>query len=255
MRYKVGDKVRNLLIIKDTGEREHGYWVWECLCDCGNTVFVSDAKIRRTTIKHCGCEELLYKEHKYGWKNTGAKTRVGDYKLKSCQLWENIKLRSTAFGKDYMIHRQESYKNCRCCDEWKDLRVFKEWFDNEEAQGRYKDGWELDKESVKQGNNLYSPEFCRFIPKEINCLLTTPSKCRKNNSLPTGVLKSRSGKYAARIVIDKKVIYLGTFDTPEEAFAEYAIKKKQQIMSILEEFREVLPKDVIIGIENWRVLP
>lgn len=46
---------------------------------------------------------------------------------------------------------------------------------------------------------------------------------RYNTSHPKGVFKQRSGKWGARIKVDKKVIYLGTRATQEEAHKLYQV--------------------------------
>ena len=45
-------------------------------------------------------------------------------------------------------------------------------------------------------------------------------------NLPTGVRNSL-GRYQARITVNKKVIYLGVYDTPEEAAIIYQQKRKE----------------------------
>ena len=48
------------------------------------------------------------------------------------------------------------------------------------------------------------------------------SRLQNGKALPKGVsLQSRSGRYRARIGVEKGVVYLGTFDTAEEAHLAY----------------------------------
>lgn len=45
--------------------------------------------------------------------------------------------------------------------------------------------------------------------------------------LPMGVRNMASGKFQARIACNKKMIHLGTYDTPEQASAAYQTKRKE----------------------------
>jgi len=50
---------------------------------------------------------------------------------------------------------------------------------------------------------------------------------RKSSSTPMGVRVTRSGKYQARIAVNKKQIAIGIFDTPEMASQAYQQKRKE----------------------------
>lgn len=50
-----GKKFGKLLIIKPTEERKNGSIVWECVCDCGNTVYVNSKNLVCGDTKSCGC--------------------------------------------------------------------------------------------------------------------------------------------------------------------------------------------------------
>jgi hypothetical protein len=53
-------------------------------------------------------------------------------------------------------------------------------------------------------------------------------KLRKDNKIGLKGMSIRpNGRYQARIRVDKKIIWLGTFDTPEEAHSAYVQAAKQ----------------------------
>ena len=56
-----GQRFGKLVVVRPTEERKNMSVVWECLCDCGETVFVSSHYLRSGTTKSCGC---LQKESK-----------------------------------------------------------------------------------------------------------------------------------------------------------------------------------------------
>ena len=45
-----------LIAVSRTSEKEKGYFLWDCQCDCGNRVKVSTKKLKRGTITDCGCK-------------------------------------------------------------------------------------------------------------------------------------------------------------------------------------------------------
>ena len=56
-----GQKFGRLTAIRPTDKRKNGYILWECKCDCGNTVYVSATKLIIGNTKSCGCS----RPHKY----------------------------------------------------------------------------------------------------------------------------------------------------------------------------------------------
>lgn len=50
-----GRRFGKLVAIKQTEERKNKYVVWECRCDCGNTVFLRSNSLLQGQTKSCGC--------------------------------------------------------------------------------------------------------------------------------------------------------------------------------------------------------
>ena len=50
-----GQRFGLLLAVKPTEERERESIVWECLCGCGNTAFVTSSDLRQGKTTSCGC--------------------------------------------------------------------------------------------------------------------------------------------------------------------------------------------------------
>ena len=52
-----GDVYGKLTLIRDTGMRAtNGSVIWECVCECGNTVETSSGDIVRGRVQSCGCD-------------------------------------------------------------------------------------------------------------------------------------------------------------------------------------------------------
>ena len=115
-----------------------------------------------------------------------------------------------------------SYKDCCVADEWLYLDNFKVWFEE-----HYLEGLDLDKDLLVDGNKIYSPETCVFVPPTLNNLIKY-NKTLKKRDLPTSVTEY-SGKFYS-YTSDKQC--LGGFYTPNEAFMVYKEWKESKIKSL-----------------------
>lgn len=129
---------------------------------------------------------------------------------------------------DKFHEREPTYKECEVCSEWHKLSNFKRWFDK-----NYIPGYHLDKDLLIQGNKIYSPDTCCFIPEELNKMLNTRSRFR--GAYPIGVTKARS-RYKSSIMINGHKISIGTFDTPQEAFLAYKNRKERLVKELAEKY-------------------
>lgn len=127
----------------------------------------------------------------------------------------------------------DSYSECEVCDEWLDYQVFAKWYTSQENWNNVK--YQLDKDiSTDCRGKLYSPEFCKLVPKLQNIAAIRIQSTNKNNGV-TGVhietLKSGKLKFRVTISINDKSTYLGSFDTLEEAQQVYNDRKLSYIES------------------------
>lgn len=90
--------------------------------------------------------------------------RVNGKSLKFYNTWSHMLNRCYS---DKCQAKRPTYVGCFVCDEWLILSNFREWFN-----ANYRTGMELDKDILIQGNKVYSPEACRFVPGYINSLMT-----------------------------------------------------------------------------------
>lgn len=134
------------------------------------------------------------------------------------------------YNKQLQITKHKSYVDCSVCEEWLTLSNFKEWFENPE--NGYRDGYHLDKDILVKGNRIYSPETCCFVPNEINSLFTKSNALR--GKYPIGVIVSPYNKFIAKLSGQRT--YLGSYDTPEEAFNAYKQAKEKHIKEIAQKY-------------------
>lgn len=114
--------------------------------------------------------------------------------------------------------KQKAYQTSKVCEEWRRFSNFKEWWEKNE-----KKGYCLDKD-ILSDTKEYGPETCIFVPHWLNCFVVPQTGQR--GKWPIGVSKKRN-KFTAHCNHGKKRIYLGVFNTPEEANNAWLKKKKE----------------------------
>jgi hypothetical protein len=113
--------------------------------------------------------------------------------------------------------KQPTYKDCSVCEEWSTFSNFKRWMECQDWEGN-----SLDKDILIQGNKIYSPDFCVFVPQALNNFLTGRENAR--GLYPLGVTKVKTCKpYLASCQnpFTGERGYIGCYLTPEEAHIAY----------------------------------
>lgn len=144
-----------------------------------------------------------------------------------------------------------TYKDCQVCEEWKTYSNFEKWFNN--PDNGYKEGCCLDKDILVKGNKVYSPDTCCFVPNEINALLIKHDS--KRGKYPIGV-SLHNNKFCARVnVFQKGSLWLGTFNTSEEAFFAYKQAKEKYIQDMAQEYfnKGLITEKVCHALMNYKV--
>ena len=118
----------------------------------------------------------------------------------------------------------------------------------------------LDKDILKKGNKIYSPDTCVYTPQKINTLFIKSDALR--GDFPIGVTRNGKKGYSATCYahsgindkMENKVgEYLGTFRTPEEAFYAYKTFKEVYIKQIAEEYKPYIPEKLYNAMYNYEV--
>lgn len=147
-----------------------------------------------------------------------------------------------------LIQKYPTYNGCTVDDNWLYLSNFKEWY---EDQGDVSQLF-LDKDFLYPGNKIYSKERCILIPNALNALITKSNSIR--GQYPIGVVK-KGNRYIARCKNRKELITVGSYLTPEDAYAAYCDYKIVVLNSYIPEIQELNVNDqmkqkIIIGIHN-----
>lgn len=167
---------------------------------------------------------------------------------KALRVWYGMKDRCY----NSQVHDKcPTYIGCSVCDEWKVFANFEAWFNH-----HYVEGWSLDKDILVKGNKEYGPNTCCFVPQDINQLFTKRKK--KDKDMPTGVKRcltqgENSKSFYTSIGKGRKSIYLGRFDTKEEAFAVYKTEKERYIKELADKYKDRLDPKVYEILYNYTV--
>lgn len=178
-----GQKFGRLTVIKihDYNQTTRKYR-WECLCVCGNTVFVISSDLKRGHTKSCGC---------FSAENTKKRlTKHGGRQERLYKIWCGMKERCS----NPKRHNYSDYggRGIVVCDEWMKYEKFREWA----LCNEYKNNLSLDRIDV---NGNYEPSNCRWAT------MKTQQNNRRNNTLinfngQTKTLKQWSEEYKINCV-------------------------------------------------------
>lgn len=177
-------------------------------------------------LKGCGCPKcsaiVRGKKNKKIRYSYFINDEVGESQTKAYHSWDAM-LKRCYSGK------HKTYSDCSVCEEWYLFSNFKKWFNE-----NYIEGYDLDKDILVKGNKVYSPETCCFVPREINEIISNNKSIR--GKYPMGVYKNPYDKYCASLKKYKKIIRIGVFDTPSEAFMAYKKAKEEHIKNVAKNY-------------------
>lgn len=126
------------------------------------------------------------------------------------------------------------FRESTVCKEWLCYQNFAEWYEKNkyEVKGRL----HLDKDVLFAGNKEYAPNKCILLPQRINMLFMNKTNAR---SLPNGIVKQGNG-YLAKYDHED----LGVYKTLNEAYDIYSKKKKEEVINIANEYKNIIPNHV-----------
>lgn len=171
-----------------------------------------------------------------------------DLYKKALIVWKDILRRCYKTQEHKNFH---TYKDCTICNEWKIFSNFYSWF-----LVNYIEGYDIDKDIIKQGNRVYSPDTCCFVPHIINSSILC--KVKKKSEYPTGVwFNPERNLYEVKLRVNSNSQKFGRFKTLEEAVDAYKEWKTFYIRQLATNyyFNGKIDERVYKALLNYQVLP
>ena len=173
-------------------------------------------------------------KHKIQYPETKTNTKI-------YMSWKNMLDRCY-----YEKHKERNpsyYNTSTVCNDWHNFQTFADWYEEHE----YHIGDErlhLDKDIKYPGNTVYSPQTCILVPQRINMMFVNKSN---NRGLPNGITKGTKGYY-----VKYNHEKLGVYPTIEDAYYVQTQKKKEAIIQLANEYKNIIPKyiyDIVVSYE------
>lgn len=205
----VGKTFNKLKVLEYKGKNKHDKKMFECYClECENTKLLIGTEVKNGYKKDCGCQNS--KRISEGRKNHGmSSTRI-------YHKWKDIK--SRCYRKNSQNYKFYGGRGIKVCEKWKnDFLAF------------YKDVGDIPFEGAEldriDNDGDYEPNNCRWVDHKQN---SNNRRAYKNKTGYTGVtFKPKLNKYQAQLYHNKKFIYLGIYNTAEEAYNVYLSEKEK----------------------------
>lgn len=149
-----GKRFGRLTVVKAIGRNKWHDSMWECMCDCGNTVTVAAGKLKSGHTKSCGC---LARDTRAGQLETHGITTGG--KPRTFTIWSGMKAR--CLNPKSVSYPNYGGRGIGICPEWMEFRAFHEWA----MSNGYADDLQLDR---IDNDGDYCPGNCRWVTRSQN---------------------------------------------------------------------------------------
>lgn len=197
-----------------------------------------------THLRGAGCPKCALESKKSIVHGIGINDCLNASKSKAYRIW--IGMLERCYSK-HQSTKWPSYNGCSVCDDWLYFSNFKRWFDQ-----HYVEGYALDKDILFKGNQVYSPNTCCFVPKEINTIII--NRKAERGTQPLGVTKSNCG-FEAAVCKKGKQIYIGVYPTAESAFLAYKLEKESHLKKVATEYFDAgkISRRVFEALTNYTI--
>ncbi len=251
-----GQRFGRIVALLPIEERKDSKIQWKCICDCGNTPTICGKSLRTGNTNSCGClqkEKARKNIIKFLEEGNSPNIIHGMAGTRIYQIWKNIHRRCDKKGSTH--YERYGGRGITYDIRWKSFEKFyedmKEGYSDELTIDRIDNNDNYYKENCRwvdmkeQANNRSSNHHIEWNGEKLNIQqwadrLKIP-RVRINSRLLRGwsdleaigfkkrPIKERKGniylnpqknKYEAKIIVNKKLFYLGCYKTEKEARSE-----------------------------------
>ena len=178
-----------IMFASEGSKERRRYGLYKC-GHCGEEFKAKTTRIKSGVIKSCGC--LVGEYH-------------GMKKHRFYATYRNMMKR--CYTKSDPGYKDYGERGISVCEEWQDIIKFVAW-----ADSTYIEGYTLDR--IDNVGN-YEPSNCRWADATTQAI---NQRMMKNNTTGyVGVYAARDNKWESRLTFNKVDIFLGRFNTIEEA--------------------------------------
>lgn len=193
----VGNIYGRLTVLEYVGKTKGRSSIWKCICECGEEVNILGRSLKAGATKSCGC------------LNRDTRTKHGWSKTYEYEAWLNMK--SRCYNLKNKSYKDYGERGIIVCNRWIDE---KEGFYNFiEDMGLRPEDTSLDRINV-EGD--YTPENCRWAD-DGEQVRNQRVRSSNKSGVRGACFRERNLKWYTKITVDGKTIYLGEFQTIEEA--------------------------------------
>ena len=197
-----GQRFGRLVVLEEAGKTKRGYITWKCQCDCekeDNIIIISGDSLRSGNTKSCGC----YSKD----KAREIHTKHGKERSSVYRTWQHMMQR--CYNPNNTSYKNYGGRGIEVCRKW---WKFKNFYKD---MGDKPKGLTLER---KDNDDNYKPSNCKW---------TTQLEQNRNRRSKKYCWDRKAQKWQAQIMVNYKQIYLGYFNTPEEAKEAYLRAKKK----------------------------
>ena len=178
-----------IMFASEGSKERRRYGLYKC-GHCGEEFKAKTTRIKSGVIKSCGC--LVGEYH-------------GMKKHRFYATYRNMMKR--CYTKSNPAYKHYGERGISVCEEWQDIIKFVAW-----ADSTYIEGYTLDR--IDNAGN-YEPSNCRWVDATTQAI---NQRMMKNNTTGyVGVYGARDNRWESRLTFNKVDIFLGRFNTIEEA--------------------------------------
>lgn len=178
-----------IMFASEGSKERRRYGLYKC-GHCGEEFKAKTTRIKSGVIKSCGC-------------------LVGEYHgMKKHRFYDTYRnMMKRCYTKSNPAYKHYGGRGISVCEEWQDIIKFVAW-----ADSTYIEGYTLDR--IDNAGN-YEPSNCRWADASTQAI---NQRMMKNNTTGyIGVYPLRDNRWESRLTFNKVDIFLGRFNTIEEA--------------------------------------